>query len=280
MSKRVARTLLPHSLPSQTVSFDPNAFNELIQSQGVRLVHYKALRCPVGMVDIDDNRRPHEDHAGCSNGFIYYKAGVVTAFMQGIGNSQQSHDVGLLESSSSATTFPQFYEESEEQVIVAPFDRFFLQEENEEDQQVVETWHLVVAHQSGIDRLHYPAQKVTKLIDSRLEEYEQCKDFELKNGNIQWTGSRRPGYQPEIDKGTVYSVRYLYRPYWYCSRLMHDLRFSQIETEAGRQLQRMPQQALLSREYTFTNESNDSQARDADSLRQTPGPKDGGFGPR
>jgi hypothetical protein len=265
--------------PSQSVSFDPDAFNELLNFQGVRFVHYKALRCPVGMTDVDDNNRPHEDHAGCSNGFIYYKSGIVTASLMGNSNNQNSSDMGLIENSSIVATFPQFYDESETKISLAPFDRLFLNEEEKENRILVPTWHLQLAHQSKVDKLYFPCENVEILVDSRGNEYKQDVDFCIENGCIKW-GDRWPGYQLDVGRGTLYTVRYQYRPYFYVSRLMHEIRVAQIDSYDGRKLVRMPQQALLNREYTFSNESADSKAKDANSLRQTPSPEDGWGSPR
>lgn len=262
---------------SVAVSFDADAFNEFLNVQGIRLIHCKALRCPVGMTDIDDNRKPHEDHEGCSNGFLYYKAGIVTVGMQGNGNSTSSHDMGLMEHSHITATFPQFYDQTDTPVSIAMFDRFFLDEQELDAKILVPTWHLQVAHQSGLDKLMYPAVWVEKLVDMNGVEYKQDEDFCVHNGLIKWTG-KRPGYQIDVKRGAIYSIRYHYRPYWYCSQLLHEIRVAQIDTFDGRALKRMPQQILLSREHTFTNENVDRDAKDSTSARQTQVPNDGGWG--
>lgn len=269
----------PIDLPSSQVSFDPDAFNEFLNVQGVRLVHYKAMRCPVGMTDVDDNRRPHDDHEGCSNGFIYFKAGIVTAGIGGNGNEQISHDLGLLENSTFVATFPQHYDGTVEPIAIAKFDRFYLDESEPEAKILVPTWHLQTTHGSRSDKLYYPAESVEKLVDYRGIEYVEHQDFCLEKGNIKWNGSKWPGYQLDVKRGAIYSVRYHYRPYWYCARMLHEIRVAQVETFEGRVLKRLPQQCLLAREYTFTNQQRDSEAKDAaTTLRQTPEPNDGGWG--
>ena len=274
---RKPNNLFPMELPSQAVSFDSNAFSEFLNLHGVRLIHHKALRCPVGMTDTDDNQRPHTDHSGCSNGFIYYKAGVVTAAIQGNSNSQNTHDIGLIESSHVTATFPNYYDGTTDQVVIAPFDRFYMDEQEQDTKIVVPTWHLQTTNQSRIDKLYYPVVSVEKLIDYRGEEYREGHDFCIENGQISWNGGRWPGYQLDVKRGSIYSVRYFYRPYFYCTRLLHEIRVAQVDTMEGRVLARMPVQCQLAREYCYTNEQNDSQAKDSNSLRQTPPPKDGGF---
>ena len=179
-------------LPSVMVSFDVEAFDQAIRSQGVRLIHFTALRCPVGLTDIGDNRRPHPDHAGCSNGFLYRKAGTVTALLLGNGNDPQLRDIGFVDGASFTSTFPLNYDDAcipAKPFYLAPFDRFYLDEEA----ITVPTWQLVQCNEAGIDRTNFPIVEVEDLIDSRGESYEQCKDYEIENGQIVWLSSgRRP----------------------------------------------------------------------------------------
>lgn len=261
-------------LPSQSISFDSEAFNEFLNTQGVRLVHHKALRCPVGMTDVDDNRQPHADHEGCSNGFIYYKAGIVTGAMQGNSNSQSSGDLGFTESTYITVSFPQYYDGTTDKISMAPFDRFYLDESEPEARITVPTWHLVTAHQSRMDKLYYPAVSVEKLVDFRGIEYKEGQDFCIHDGQIKWLGNW-PGYQLDVGRGAIYSIRYSYRPHWYLTRLLHEVRVAQIDTLDGRVLMRMPQQALLCREFVHTNSST---SENADSSRQAPEPTEGGWG--
>lgn len=266
-------------MPSSAVSFDADAFNEFINTQGVRLVHWKALRCPVGMTDVDDNRRPHPDHEGCSNGFIYFKAGIVTAGVSSNGNDQVSQDLGLMENSTFVATFPQFYDGTQEAIAIAKFDRFYLDESEPEARILVPTWHLQTAHESRMDKLYYPAEKVEKLVDYRGNEYFEGKDFCIEQGQIKWKGNW-PGIQLDTNRGAIYSIRYHYRPYWYCARMLHEIRVAQIETYEGRTLKRLPQQCVIAREYTFHNQQADSQAKNPEDPRQVSSPEDGGWGPR
>ncbi len=122
------------------------------------------------------------------------------------------------------------------------------------------------------------AVKVEKLVDFRGDEYHEGTDFCIENGLIKWHSGKWPGYQADVQRGAIYSIRYHYRPYWYCARLLHEIRVAQIESLAGRILMRMPQQILMAREYTFTNEDADTKAPDSNSLRQVPSPVDGGWG--
>jgi hypothetical protein len=268
------------------VAFDAEAFDAAVRSHGVQLVHYIALRCPVGMTDLDDNRRPHDDHAGCSNGFLYTKAGCIKSLLIGNQNKQDLRDIGFVDGASFQATFPRTYEDGCD-FYLAPFDRFYLNEES----ITVPTWQLIRCNESGTERLAFPAVKVESFVDNRGDSYKEGEDFSLSNGQLSWLpNGRRPISDLETGRGAICSIRYRYRPFWYCARLLHEIRVAQVESPINddRKLVRMPQQALLNREFLFLNESHDDEARrnpklpgsGPDSPRQTPEPEDGGFGPR
>lgn len=278
-------------LPSVAIDFDVEAFDSAIHSQGVRLVHYQALRCPVGLTDIDDNRRPHEDHAGCSNGFLYQRVGVATALLIGNGNDPQLRDVGFVDGASFTSTFPTHYDEPAttppKAFYVAPFDRFYLDEEN----ITVPTWQLVKGNETGLDKLNFPAVVVEALVDSRGDSYTEFDDFTISKGQILWAAGRGPTPDLETGRGPIYSIRYRYRPFWYVARMLHEIRVSQAgnPVTGERKVVRMQQQVMLHREFLFLNEANDDLTKDPRAAsvqpeqrasRQAKAPDDGGFGSR
>jgi len=282
----------PHSittdLPSEAVVFDADAFDDRIRSQGVRLEHFIATRCPIGMTDLDDNRRPHSDHANCSNGFLYKRAGVVLGLLTGNQKDTRFDDVGLMDHAQFQLTVPRSYEDPEDKLItIAPFDRFYLNDPN----VVVIYWQLFLAHQSGRDRLNFPVVEVIRLVDNLGREYSCGTDFSITAGQIQWLGVNRPGLDSDTNRGRVCSVRYTYRPYVYVGPVLHDLRVSAaINPLTGEQAMiRMPQAATVHREYVFLNEKHDPDAIDSSACRQDQrlpskrqeyGPQDGSFGPK
>lgn len=282
-------------IPAVDVSFDKGAFDRAIRSQGVKLVHFKALRCPVGMTDIGDQRRPHPDHSGCSGGFLFFKAGPVTALFQGNSKHKTPTDVGFYDGSTAQVTLPTTYDDSEAPLVVAPFDRFYLDEES----ITVPMWQLFIHHETGQDRVKYPVIAVEELVDSRGAKYKQDVDFCVHDGQIDWIG-RRPAAEIDLgpgtgngfgtDRGAVCSVRYLYRPFWYCGQVMHEIRISQIQNPmtGERTLERMPQSIMLHREYVSLNKQQDGSELgpgggtppDSEYLRQVLGSMNGGFSPK
>lgn len=277
-------------LPSVDVAFDFDAFDEAIRSQGAKLVHYRAQRCPVGMTDLGDNRRPHEHHEGCFNGFIYTKVGCITGMMTGNSKKKDMENVGFVDFSTIQTTFPSTYDDSDEKFTVAPFDRFFL---TENETKVVQ-WQLFQCNETGLDRLKYPVECVDgPIIDQRGERYHVGVDFEVTpEGLIKW-GTRRPA--PEIDvgpgmsngfgsdRGAVCSIRYTYRPYWYVGAIPHEIRMIQRQDTFNRVVSRGPQLCVLHREYVSHNieQTADQNLPSAsEEIRKVMAPMYGGFGPK
>lgn len=260
------------------VLFDPEAFDEAIRSHGVLFAHWRGMKCPVGIVDIGDSRRPHDDHSGCSNGFIYTMAGTMTCLFGGNNTQPQFQEMGILDGSNVNVTLPRFYDNDGSPVYVAPFDRLYLAEES----IVVVDWQLHEAHITGKDRLNHPVVKVQDLIDTQGIRYTEGRDFEIQGGQIVWTATgSRPVFDPDSDKGPIYACRYLYRPYFYVKRLEHEVRVITADGPDGtRHTVRMQQACSLAREYIFENEQKDPESVRPDSPRQIMGPASGSFGPR
>ena len=277
-------------LPSVDVSFDFEAFNEAIRSQGAKLVHYRAQRCPVGMTDLNDSRRPHPHHEGCFNGFIYTKAGCITGMMTGNTKKKDMESVGFVDFSSIQTTFPTTYDDSDDKIVLAPFDRFFLAE----NETKVVQWQLFQTHESGVDRFKYAIECVEgDIVDFRGERYRSNEDFIVTpEGLLKWIG-RRPG--PEIDvgpgmgngfgtdRGAVCSIRYTYRPYWYVGNIPHEIRIIQVQAGFDRLATRGPQMCVLHREYVSQSPEQGADQNlpsTSEEIRKVMSPMYGGFSAR
>lgn len=255
-----------------TVSFDADAFDIAIRSQGVILEHWRAVKCPVGLGDRFDIRHTHKDGSNCSNGFFYIKAGIVTALFTGNSNRMDQQDYGVLDAANVNCTFARTYDDCDEPIDLMPNDRIYLAQE----EILVPHRQLVQSHETGRDRLDFLAVKVVSIVDSDGHVHGP-DDYDIVNGQIVWKNGGLP-YDPEEKKGMVYSIRFQYRPYWYVKHLPHQIRVAQVQTEEGRTITRMPQQAALQREYVFEKVEKDS--TDPDDPRTVQGPGDDSFGPR
>ncbi len=273
MAGRKAEGNVDLTHPLTTVSWDEDAFDVFIRSQGAKLVHWRAMPCPVGMSDRFDVRRSTHDHSGCSNGHIYTRAGEITCLFN-TDNKKDQHDTGLMDGSTATVTAPYTYDDNETKLVdVMPFDRFFLAEENVLVPHVQRVEHSVTLH----DRLNFPVVEVIDIIDSQNVRHGS-DEYTIDAGQIVWNQSI--GYDLEAKKGTIYAIRYMYRPYWYVRQLRYQVRIAQVETPDGRIAKRWPQEWTMTREYIFEKEDNDDLAVDPDSPRQVKGPRDSAFGPR
>ena len=260
------------------ISWDLPAFDNAIFSSGTTLCHFRAMRCPIGVQDRNDIRHSAADHqnCSCSNGFIYIKAGVVTAFFQSNAAGPFALPEGLLESSSSMLTFPRFYDDTQERILVAPYDKLYL---NDDETQVV-TWELVEAHATGIDRTQYPVVCVEHLMDSRGITYQEGQDFVVQNGKIMWTGQNRPGTDLKLGRGVIYTIRYRYKPHWFIKDLIHDIRVMPTTDPVTmeRNQERLPILVRVQREYIFLSAQRDDEGKNPGDSRS---PESGGqLGPR
>jgi hypothetical protein len=260
--------------PLTTVSWDPDAFDVFIRSQGAKMVHWRGMPCPVGLTDRYDARRSFHDHSGCSNGHIYTRAGEVTCLMSGNSNKQEQNDTGLKDGGTVNVTAPYSYDDSQEQIVdVMPFDRFYLSEEAITVPHKQRVEHHVTLH----DRMDFPVVSVVDIVDSKGVRHNP-DEYDIVAGQLVWKQSL--GYDLIANKGTIYSIRFMYRPYWYVKNLQHQVRIAQVETIDGRVVRRFPQQWQMTREYIFEKEDNDELAPDPDSPRQVKGPRTSAFGPR
>lgn len=260
----------------RSVSFDADAFDDALRNHGVKYVHWRAMRCPVGLTDRYSERRVHEDHAGCSNGNIYTKAGIVTGVFVGNDSKWNASDPGLRDGSTSQATVPRTYDDPEGvEVQVAPYDRFYLLNES----ILVPHSQFVEASATGRDKLTFPAVSVDDLIDASGRRYGG-DDFEISpEGQIVWKRGA-PGLDAALGKGVIYSIRYNYRPFYVVDRLVHQIRVAQVETALERTAIRMPQSFILQRENVAEREDSDDQAPNPNSQAQATGPRQTVFGPR
>jgi len=261
-------------LPSEQMAMDPSALDNVVRGKGAPLIHFRALRCPVGLVDPTDVRRPHPDHSGCSNGFLYVSIGRVTASLSSNATQQEKRDYGWYDGSTIVAVFPRFYDsDPAKRVLVKPYDRFYLEQED----LLTGTWDLTQRRKDGhADRLEFPAVQVEHIIDSQSRRYGP-EDFEIiEAGDIQWKSNRGPAL------GQCYSIWYQYRPYYIVERLIHELRLFPthgfVDTNEIK-MERLGFGAVLQREFVHRTQTPDDQAPDKQNRQKLP-PEDDEFGPR
>lgn len=268
-------------IPFDPVRFDIQAFNQFINDNGVELYHFKAIECPIGYSDISDARNSHAlNHHDCENGYIYKLAGVVKATFTNNSATATITDAGLLDGSVVQCTFPQTYlDQPNKQVYIQLYDRFYIKD----CAVLVPNTQKVQADITGLDRLTYRVKHVEFVVDNSGKWYGPEDYTVLENGSLKWITSNRPMYNAELNKGAVYSIRYLYTPFFYASRLIHEVRIAnQNDFMTGKATpNRVPYAALLSREYLAQKSEQDFINPDKNNDNRTiPAPASGSFGSR
>lgn len=270
---------LPINLNDYQISYDKEQFDTFISGQGITVVHYRAIPDPTGMLSRGDNHAVASSRAS-SDGFLYKRAGECKVLFTSNLQDYSIQDEGSISAATAYMTLPRFYSDSpEEAVLVHPWDRFYLK-----DIEVrVVNFQLIEASSLGVDRLQYPATCVELLVDSSGTQYKQGVDFTItEEGHIKWQTQKRPGWNAELQRGVVYSVRYRYTPFFVCSRLIHEIRVSQVTNPANfqRNVERMPYFVQVVREHVFHDTNRDPKKPDADDRFQDAPPVGGSTGPQ
>ncbi len=258
-------------------SFDMEAFENLIKGQGVKVVHYRAIPDPSGMASIGDVHAVQSKRAS-SDGFIYKEVGELSLWFSSNTSDWHVEVEGMTKHDAAVVTSQLWYENCKKEVILAPYDRFYLKDI---EVRVVATQY-VEASTLGTDKLQYPATCVEHLIDADGKEYEENKDFEItKDGFIKWISQNRPGWNEKTQRGMVYAIRYRYTPYFIVARMLHEIRVSQITDPLtfDRKLQRSPFQALVIREHVLSDQNRDPNQHIMDQRFQGAPPVGGPTGP-
>jgi len=261
--------------PFVQLSMDLKKHDQFVTGSAVEYIHYKAMPSPIGLKDRGDYRRSDGVDTITSNGMLYKCAGRFSATM--IDNSaskrmgESDQDV-----SQSRLVLPRFYNKDPSsgdqadgnRIYLAPGDRIYVADPSID--VLVSNYHKMdfEAHVDNIPM--FPIVKLeVPIIDSRNIEYTCGKDFEItKAGNIRWlAGGKNPGIDPETKKGRVYSVRYLYRAYWYILSLPKEVRVTGVTNGNERTSERMPYHAIIVREFLYhqTNRSEQQNALETQS---------------
>jgi len=262
---RKTGSLLFTGLPDEMTTLDPVAFDNLVRGRGVKLVHHRAIACPVGLQDEGDICRTHADHSGCSAGFIYKPIGRVTAVFTSNASDAKMVPEGYYDGSTAVITLPRYYDEpSDKRVMVRPFDRLFLEEED----LTVCTWDKTHRRNDGLpDRVEFPMLEVEHLVDSNGKWWNQDTHFDLVDGNLVWCAGQGPS------PGTVYTAFYFYRPFWLVDRLVHEIRVVPVPDVMDGNIvamERLAYGAILTRENVRRNQQQDDLA--PNKSRQQRGP--------
>jgi hypothetical protein len=269
---------LPKTVPLPEMSFNLNKSDDFVKSLGVKFEHYRAIPSPIGLNDRGEYRRVDALDTIAENGMLYKKCGEFTATLVSNSSSKNKVEGGIFDQSTARIILPRYYDTDSpthpnEEIHLCVGDRVYIK-----DMEVkVVNYQRCEYNPNYSDYLQYPALCVEMLVDSRGIEYKEGVDFKIdKNGNIQWTGAKTPGIDPDTGKGRVYSVRYKYNAYWYIVSIPNEVRITNT-TEGGiRKPSRMPYQAYIQREYVYhitpRKDNEPEKPRQIDPTRKIPEP--------
>jgi hypothetical protein len=253
--------------PFVQTSFDLSRQDAFVTGLGVDFIHYKAIPSPIGQKDRGDYRRSDGVDTITSNGYIYRCAGVFTAAPTDNARSQKTGEIGTLDPSESMLVLPRFYNKQGsadtadgKRIYLAPGDRIYLADPNADTK--VPNHEKLDYEPSGVQIPMFPIVCLEEpIIDSLNQEYTENVDFVItKEGNVKWLpGGKNPGIDPDTGKGRIYSIRYLYKAYWYVTRLPKEIRMTNVTTGGVRKPERMPSYAVITREYIYHNQNKGDQ---------------------
>lgn len=246
-------------------SFDLDRLDVFVTSLGVEYIHYKGIPSPIGQNDRGTYIKNDGVDTITSNGMIYTCAGKFTATMTGNTRDANFAESGILDPSESRLVMPRFYNENGEVangkvIYLAPGDRIYVADP-EADVMVPQPQKMDFV--PNVDNIPmFPiAQLELPIVDSRNIQYKENVDFIItRDGNIRWiAGGKNPGIDPDTGKGRVYSIRYLYKAYWYITTLLKEVRVTNVTTNGQRKPERMPYHAIAVREYIYHNQNRGDQ---------------------
>lgn len=250
--------VIPFFAPYIQESFDLDRLEAFVVGLGVEFFHYKFVPSPIGQKDRGDYRRSDGVDTITSNGNIYTLAGRFTATMTDNTKSRNRAGGSILDPSESRLVMPRFYNDKGladgDRIYLSPGDRIYVSDptvdvlvSNPQKMDYIPEQDNVPMF--AIERMEVP------LMDSRGMEYQQDVDYAITaSGNIRWIG-RNPGIDPDTGKGRIYSIRYLYRAYWYITIILKEVRVTNVTQNGVRAPERMPYHAIAQREYIYHNQN-------------------------
>lgn len=257
-------------------SFDLNRLDAFVKSLGSTFYHWKSTPSPIGLNDRGDYRRNNNVDVITSNGYLYSFGGKFTATMTGNQKDQRRPTEGaLIDASSSYLVLPRFYDEKpsaptngddnkdccndlgsavqKRRIRLAVGDRLY--SDPTIDDLVVNKELMNFSYNSPNVPMFPIVEMDAPITDSRGVSYTQGIDYNIDcDGNISWiVGGSNPGIDPDTGAGRSYTIRYLYRAFYYVTSILREVRITEITEGSVRRPERMPMYVQLTREYIYHN---------------------------
>ena len=243
---------MPNKVPMAT--FSPDAFEQLIREMGIRFVHARPMPSPHVKSLRGDDMDPGDNTMESS--YIYYGHKEFIGAFQGNSNQRQFAPNGSYDDDTATIVIPTKYTDGTD-MDVQIFDRIIAI-----DAPKTRYYQRVEHDMSGHDRLHFPAISVDLILGNNDQQFAEGVDFKInERGMIEWiSGGRRPGYDPMLDKGEIYSISYYMQPYFTVLQLPHFFRMAQTRSNgpgSNNTIHRFPQLCTVRKDY-IAQDPNDS----------------------
>lgn len=225
----------PDPNPFQRIDLNPTDFDRLIQQKGVGCKVFRTLYCPnVKTVDSGE----HEIDCPHCNGSGYLDVDplctLVVIQTQELEMMFEGQD-GYHDGNTVLMSFPIGVE-------LQYFTRIELEDYTQPYYQ-----RLMRKPGTNFDVLKYKACRinvVSQIVAGVLTFYFQDQDFKLDaNGDINWTGSRKPA------DNAIYSVHYECHVIYRTVKAMHANRYSQFKTGPTVEMIKYPEQWMCTKEF-------------------------------
>jgi hypothetical protein len=251
-------------VPTQSPTFNPQAFQKSTEQSGIPMILMKPLPCPA-VRSVRGGDHP-SDCDRCQNGYVYYGHTRFIGIKTEQGTSKEFAQPGSVDYDFSLIQVPP-NDLDGKPLNVSFFDKIVLDDPKEEKR----FWQRVEASETGIDRLHFPALRVEKCLDAS-GEYVDGLDFVVnESGWIRWLGRRKPQYDPVAQTGGIYSIAYYIKPSYVVTDIVTDGQTVPVQNPGGPGLpnvmEQLPSVVRVRREF-FPQE--DAQGRRVG--RPEPGP--------
>lgn len=263
------------NLPGDNIAFDVERLEQFIRSHGVTCEVYSAMYCPIEVTDANANRI--HNHGNCQNGFLYRYEGKTTVSFTGNVTAPDMTESGVQDNSMVMATFPLYYDDCPDKaVVLGQFYRIYISD----CPTAVVNSEKIEHHASGTDKPSYPIEKMLRLADNHGKEYHEGADYDIVDGLIKWKPNKSPGIDVDLNRGNIISMLYTYKPFYYVSRLPHEIRVSRRDNPMTGEAEvlRMQTQVALQREWMFDQAVRDNDGKGT--ARTAAAPRSGGFGPR
>ena len=248
-------------------SFDLDRLENFVKGLGVQYLHFKCMPSPLGKKDRGDYRRSDGVDTISSNGMLYFCAGRFTATMTDNSRERMRGGAGTLDPSESKLVMPRFYDtpvgndpcKTGDRIYLMPGDRIYVANPQVDD--LVANAHEIDYVNDVPNEAMFPIVKIEYITDSQNINYIAGVDYQLTtDGKIQWIdGGKNPGIDIDTGKGRIYSVRYLYKAYWYITQLPKEVRITGGTDECGDSAPtRAAYHAIAQREYIYHNQNKGS----------------------